>query len=137
MALSKTSFNCKNLCSKLSKPDENPSNDTEEELGSEIEATPSLPPFNLDSKLDSAITKTDNLKNLLQESQTNARTVNDVVKGKAVELNQAIDDLQNIAANTSVEIDQFMKEYVDTIEPTVKKEIANAKGTIGQAKNYW
>lgn len=116
------------------KSDENLSNDADKEQGSKIGPTPSLSSLNLAGKLDDAITKTDNLKNLLQEAQTNARTVNDAVNGKAVELHQAIDDIQNIAANTSVEIDQFMKEYVATIEPTVKKEIANAKGTIGKAK---
>ncbi|WP_210468049.1 YhgE/Pip domain-containing protein [Sporosarcina sp. 6E9] len=122
------------LVQQLPKPDENPPTDSEEEPGSEIEPIPPVPALNLDGKLESAITKTDNLKNLLQEAQTNARTVNDVVKGKTEELNQAVNDLQNIAVNTSVEIDRFMKEYVETIEPTVKKEIANAKGTLGQAK---
>lgn len=109
----------------------NPSTNTDKEQRNNFVPTLALPSLNLDA----AITKTDHLKNLLQEAQTNARTVNDVVQGKAVELQQAIDDLQNIAANTSVEIDQFMKEYVTTIEPTVKKEIVNAKGTIGKAKN--
>ncbi|MFD1927069.1 YhgE/Pip family protein [Sporosarcina siberiensis] len=113
---------------------ENSSNDAGEEPGSSIESPPSLPVLSLDDKLDSAITRTNNLKNLLQEAQTNARTVNDVVKKKTDELNQAINDLQNIAANTSIEIDRFMKEYVNTIEPTVKTGITNAKGTIGQAK---
>lgn len=116
------------------KPEGNPSNEAEEQPGSPIDPTTSLPLLNLGGKLDSAITETDNLKNILQEAQTNARTVNDAVKGKADELNQTINDLQNIAANTSVEIDRFMKEYVDTIEPTVKTVIANTKGTIGEAK---
>ncbi|MEK4426078.1 YhgE/Pip domain-containing protein [Solibacillus sp. FSL K6-1523] len=111
--------------------DENLSNDAAKDHGNKIGPTPSL---KLDGKLDDAITKTDNLKNLLQEAQTNARAVNDIVNGESGKFHQAIDDIQNIAANTSVEIDQFMKEYVDTIEPTVKKEIANAKGTIGEAK---
>jgi len=119
----------------VEQPEDNPSNDADDETESPTEPTPSLPTHNLDGKLDSAITETENLKNLLQEAQTNARTVNDVVKGKGDELNQAINDLQIIAANTSVEIDQFMKEYTETIEPTVKTAIADAKGTIGQARN--
>ncbi len=96
--------------------------------------TPTLPAPDLTGKLDDAITKTGALKGVLQEAQTNARTVDSVVKGKAQELDQAVDDLQKIAANTSVEIDAFMKEYTNSIEPTVLKEIAQAKQTLGQAK---
>lgn len=123
------------LVQQLPTAEDNPPDGTKDEPESGPEPTTPGPILNLDSNLSGAITKIDNLKNLLQEAQTNARTVDDVVKGKAAELNQAIDDLQVIAANTSVELDQFMKEYVNTIEPTVKTEIANAKGTLGNAKN--
>ncbi len=122
------------LVQQLPKPNEKPSPGTDEEPGNELQPTPSLPSSNLSGKLNEAITKTDNLKKLLQEAQTNARTVNTVVTGKAEELDQAVDDLQKIAGNTSVELDAFMKEYANTIEPTVKKEISTAKGTLGQAK---
>ncbi|WOV85775.1 YhgE/Pip domain-containing protein [Sporosarcina jeotgali] len=122
------------LVQQLPKPNEKPSLGTDEEPDSELQPTPSLPSSNLSGKLNEAITKTDNLKKLLQEAQTNARSVNTVVTGKAEELDQAVDDLQKIAGNTSVELDAFMKEYVNTIEPTVKKEISTAKGTLGQAK---
>lgn len=114
------------LVQQLPTQDENPD--------SEEQTTPSLSSPDLSGKLDDAITKTDNLKKLLQEAQTNARTVNSVVTGKAEELDQAVDDLQKIAGNTSVELDAFMKEYVNKIEPTVKKEVSTAKGTLGQAK---
>ncbi|WP_432355623.1 YhgE/Pip family protein [Sporosarcina sp. A2] len=120
----------------LPKPSEKPSPGSDEEPVDEPGATPTpcLSTSDLSGKLGSAITKTDDLKNVLQEAQTNARTVNSVVKGKAQELDQAVDDLQKIAGNTSVELDRFMKEYVNTIEPTIKNEIATAKGTLGQAK---
>lgn len=114
------------LVQQVPTPDEKPD--------SEEQTTPSLSSPDLSGKLDDAIIKTDNLKKLLQEAQTNARTVNSVVTGKAKELDQAVDDLQKIAGNTSVELDAFMKEYVNTIEPTVKKEVSTAKGTLGQAK---
>ncbi|MCM3759040.1 YhgE/Pip domain-containing protein [Sporosarcina aquimarina] len=116
----------KEVVQQLPTPDENQDN--------EQQTTPSLSSPDLSGKLDDAITKTDNLKKLLQEAQTNARTVNSVVTGKAEELDQAVDDLQKIAGNTSVELDAFMKEYVNTIEPTVKKEVATAKSTLGKAK---
>ena len=122
------------LVQQLPKPNEKPSPGTDEEPDSELQPAPSLPSSNMSGKLNEAITKTDNLKKLLQEAQSNARTVNTAVTGKAEELDQAVDDLQKIAGNTSVELDAFMKEYVNTIEPAVKKEISTAKGTLGQAK---
>lgn len=122
------------LVQQLQNPSENPSTNTNGEPGNETQPIPTAPSPNLAGKLDEAIIKTDNLKNLLQEAQTNARTMNSVVQVKAAELNQTVDELQKIAGNTSVELDHFMKEYVNTIEPTVKKEIASAKGTLGQAK---
>lgn len=115
-------------------PDASPGTDTGPEDEQPL-PTPSLPAPDLSAKLDAAITKTGELKGVLQEAQTNARTVDSVVKGKAQELDKAVDDLQKIAANTSVEVDAFMKEYVNTIEPTVLKEITEAKQTLGQAKS--
>ncbi|MGG0643086.1 YhgE/Pip domain-containing protein [Sporosarcina gallistercoris] len=115
-------------------PNETPSPGGDDEPDGEVRPSPSLPSLNDSGKLDDAITKADDLKKLLQEAQTNARTVNTVVEGKAEELDQAVDELQKIAGNTSVELDRFMKEYVNTIEPTVKKEIASAKGLLGQAR---
>ncbi|MDW0109509.1 YhgE/Pip domain-containing protein [Sporosarcina aquimarina] len=126
------------LVQQIPRPDEKPSPGTEENPdngeNAEQRPTPSLPTPDLSGRLNDAITKTEDLKNLLIEAQTNARTVNAVVQGKAEELDQAVDDLQKIAGNTSVELDRFMKEYVNTIEPTVLKEISTAKGTLGQAK---
>ncbi|GKV68671.1 membrane protein [Sporosarcina sp. NCCP-2716] len=114
-------------------PDASPGTDTGPEVDQPL-PTPTLPAPDLSGKLDDAIVKTGELRGVLEEAQANARTVDSVVKGKAQELDQAVDDLQKIAANTSVEIDAFMKEYVNTIEPTVLKEIAEAKQTLGQAK---
>lgn len=122
------------LARQIPRPDETPSPGTEENPDEGQRPTPSLPTPNLSGKLNDAITKTEDLKNLLIEAQSNARTVNSVVQGKAEELDQAVDDLQKIAGNTSVELDRFMNEYVNTIEPTVLKEISTAKGTLGQAK---
>ncbi|WP_179860764.1 YhgE/Pip domain-containing protein [Sporosarcina koreensis] len=115
-------------------PETEPSAGTEAVPDDNTGQTPSLPKPDLSGKLDGAITKTGDLKRLLQEAQTNARNVDSIVKGKAEELDQAVDDLQKIAGNTSVELDAFLNEYVNTIEPTVKSEISQAKSTLGQAK---
>ncbi|MGE7624821.1 YhgE/Pip family protein [Viridibacillus sp. NPDC096237] len=85
--------------------------------------------------LASAIEDTKNLKALLVEAQTNARNINAVLAGKEQDVADAINSLQNIAQNTSVELDSFIKEYAQSIEPTVFKTIDDAQNTISTAKN--
>lgn len=86
------------------------------------------------TKLDDAIDKTNELKAFLQEAQTNTRTIDTLVKDKEQQLQKTLNDLQQIAQNTSVQLDAFINEYKNTIEPTVLSEVAKAKKTLGNAK---
>ncbi|ETT85644.1 YhgE/Pip domain-containing protein [Viridibacillus sp. FSL R5-0477] len=85
--------------------------------------------------LTSAIERTKNLKALLVEAQTNARNINDVLAGKEQDVADAVNSIQTIAQNTSVELDSFIKEYTQSIEPTVFKAINDAQNTLSTAKN--
>ncbi|WP_144510356.1 YhgE/Pip domain-containing protein [Bacillus sp. FJAT-22090] len=86
------------------------------------------------TKLADAIDKTNKLKSFLQEAQTNARTIDTLVKDKEQQMQKTLSDLQKIAQNTSVRLDTFINEYKNTIEPTVLSEVAKAKKTLGNAK---
>ncbi|WP_274308820.1 YhgE/Pip domain-containing protein [Solibacillus daqui] len=86
------------------------------------------------TKLDQAIDKTNKLKVFLQETQTNTRTINSLVKDKEQQMQKILSDLQKIAQNTTVQLDAFINEYKNSIEPTVLSEVANAKKTLGNAK---
>lgn len=86
------------------------------------------------TKLDDAIDKMNELKAFLQEAQTNTRTIDTLVKDKEQKLKKTLNDLQQIAQNTSVQLDAFINEYKNTIEPTVLSEVAKAKKTLGNAK---
>ncbi|ATP39527.1 phage infection protein [Solibacillus sp. R5-41] len=88
----------------------------------------------LQTKLDQAIDKTNKLKVFLQETQTNTRIINTLIKDKEQQIQKTLIDLQKIAQNTSVQLDAFINEYKNTIEPTVLSEVANAKKTLGNAK---
>lgn len=86
------------------------------------------------SKLANAIDKTNELKTFLQEVQTNARTIDTIVKDKEQQMQKTVNDLQKITLNTSVQLDTFILEYKNTIEPTVLSEVSKAKKTLGNAK---
>ncbi|MCM3113160.1 YhgE/Pip domain-containing protein [Lederbergia lenta] len=86
------------------------------------------------AELDDAIEKTAALKVTLVEVQNNVENVNGLVEGKQQQLKQAIDDMQQIAAGTSIKLDTFIKDYKETIEPKVFSEVANAKKTLLDAK---
>ena len=85
-------------------------------------------------KLAHAIDKTNELKAILQEAQTDVRTINTLVKDKEQQMQKNLNDLQKIAQNTSVQLDAFINEYKNTIQPTVLSEVAKAKNTLGNAK---
>lgn len=86
------------------------------------------------TKLAHAIDRTNELKAFLQEAQTNARTIDILVKDKEQQMQKTLNDLQKIAQNTSVQLDAFINEYKNTIEPTILSEVAKAKKTLGNAK---
>ena len=86
------------------------------------------------TKLAHAIDKTNELKAFLQEAQTNARTIDTLVKDKEQQMQKTLNDLQKITQNTSVQLDAFINEYKNTIEPTVLSEVAKAKKTLANAK---
>ncbi|GGA42944.1 YhgE/Pip domain-containing protein [Psychrobacillus lasiicapitis] len=102
----------------------NSSNESSEETNNEEQQT----------RLDNAIDKTNELKSFLQEAQTNTRTIDTLVKDKEQQFQTTLNDLQQIAQNTSVQLDAFMNEYKNNIEPTVLSEVAKAKKTLGNAK---
>ena len=98
------------------------------------EESSAITSFKGQEQLDEAIQKTAALKSYLQEIQGNVQNVNAIVQGKQQQFKEAIDELQKIAATTSIKLDAFIKEYKQTIEPRVLAEIGNAKNTVLEAK---
>lgn len=103
----------------------NSSNESSSEVNNEDQQT----------KLDNAIDKTNELKAFLQEAQTNTRTINTLVKDKEQQMQTTLNNLQQIAQNTTVQLDAFINEYKNTIEPTMLSEVAKAKKKLGNAKD--
>ncbi|WP_391119454.1 YhgE/Pip family protein [Psychrobacillus sp. L3] len=95
--------------------------------------SPSSLPLNQQEKLTNAIYKTADLKKLLIEAQTNTEVINELVKGKEQQMSAVLNDFQKIAENTSIQLEAFIKEYKDSIEPTIISEVNNARNTLQNA----
>src|SRR5699024_8636543 len=85
-------------------------------------------------RLENAIERLETLKGGLQEARNNADELRSFIKDKKGEVDSAFTDLQDVAKSTDENIDAFVKEYKENIEPTVFKEVANAKDTLSKAR---
>lgn len=86
-------------------------------------------------RLQAAIDRTVEIRALMEETQGNARMMNDLLAGKQNQLKQTLTDLQAITQNTTVSLERFTKEYNGTIEPTVRAETKRAKATLQQGQS--
>lgn len=87
-----------------------------------------------DEKIDETLDKLENLKADLSEVQQNADDIDAFLEGLENDADNMLQDLQDLTADTSAKIDNFIKEYKEDIEPTVLNEIANAKSTLTDAR---
>lgn len=74
------------------------------------------------------------LKKELQTIQESGLKINTFLSDKQQEVDGLIAQLQERSATTANEIDAFVKEYNENIEPTVIQEVANAKKTLKDAR---
>lgn len=85
-------------------------------------------------QIDLAIQQTAELKAALQQMQGDADQLNKFLQNHNKDFDKILDRLHKTAEDTSVKLDEFVKEYKDNIEPTVLNEVAKAKKTLSGAK---
>lgn len=85
-------------------------------------------------QIDQALEQLAVLKKELQSIQQGGQRINTFLSDKQQEVDGLIAQLQERSAKTANEIDAFVKEYNENIEPTVRQEVANAKKTLGDAR---
>lgn len=83
--------------------------------------------------LQNALDRLAVLKGALQEVQGNMGQFKTFTKDKKQEVDQKLAELDQLTANTTVQIDGFIKEYNERIEPTVLAQISQAKVTLNNA----
>src|SRR5690625_3566416 len=87
-----------------------------------------------DQKIDNALEKLANLKTDLSNIQENLGNIDAFLEDTKQDADNMLADLQEVTANTSERIDNFVKEYKETIEPTVLEQVEKAKSTLADAR---
>lgn len=85
-------------------------------------------------QIDQALKQLVTLKTSLQDVKENITTIDSFIHEKQQQVDSKLDELQKKTANVNTRVDAFIKEYNESIEPTVLAEVAKAKGTLADAK---
>lgn len=86
-------------------------------------------------QIDQALEQLGQVKKQLQQVQSDGEKINEFLSGKQQEVDDVINGIQERSAETSANIDAFVKEYNNNIEPTVRSEVASAKKTLSDARS--
>lgn len=70
----------------------------------------------------------------ITETQNNAAEVRGFAEDKKKEVDSTLKELQDKTAATTVQLDSFLSEYEENIEPTVLSEIGKTKDTLKSAR---
>ncbi|WP_226673760.1 YhgE/Pip domain-containing protein [Rossellomorea aquimaris] len=85
-------------------------------------------------QIKQALIKLHMVKQEIQTVQQEGQKLNSFLTTKQQDVDNVITGIQERAVKTKTEIDVFIKEYKQTIEPAVLDEVAKAKGTLSEAR---
>ncbi|WP_307000792.1 YhgE/Pip domain-containing protein [Lederbergia panacisoli] len=85
-------------------------------------------------QLDESIAKTGELKAALQTVGSQITDINQFLIQKRHEIKDTLESIKDKASTVPAKLDAFIKEYNDSIEPTILADEANAKKTLSNAK---
>ncbi|OEH55255.1 phage infection protein [Oceanobacillus sp. E9] len=74
------------------------------------------------------------LRESLENVQTDANEINTVLQNTEDEVSTLLNDLKERSQTVNEQVDAFVVEYTDTIEPTVRQTVDEAKGTLQEAR---
>ncbi|MCP3027969.1 YhgE/Pip family protein [Halobacillus sp. A5] len=85
-------------------------------------------------EIDEALEQLGALKENLQAVEDNSSEVRSFLSKQQGEADELISSLQERADSSADDIDAFITEYNESIEPTVREEVASAKTTLTEAR---
>lgn len=85
-------------------------------------------------QLNQALNDLQSLKTALQLIQTESNDIKGFLTDKQTVIDQFITNLNEKSKQTATQIDAFLKEYHETIEPRVLAEVSSAKKTMADAR---
>ncbi|KGX87573.1 YhgE/Pip domain-containing protein [Pontibacillus litoralis] len=116
-----------------SQKDEEKETNQDNDLPNEVTQL-SIPNDLLLNEIDQALSNLGTMKEALQTIQTDTEEIGTFLSDKQKEVDQAIADYEKKSGETAQEIDAFLKEYNENIEPTVLATMEDAKNTLTDGK---
>lgn len=74
------------------------------------------------------------LRESLENVQTDSNEINTVLQNTEDEVSTLLNDLKERSQTVNEQVDAFVFEYTDTIEPTVRQTVDEAQGTLQEAR---
>src|SRR5699024_11604805 len=76
----------------------------------------------------------DQIKAVHVESKENAEEIDQFIDDKKSEVDKIFNNIKDLSINVSSRLDEFMTEYIESIELTVLNEVNNAKNTLANVR---
>lgn len=103
-------------------------NETEKETENNIQVNPNQETIN------KAISELENMEQQLTNLQTQGSEIKSLAEKRKGQVEEAFSSIKERAETVNERVDAFVKEYKETIEPTVRNEVASAKQTLTEAR---
>lgn len=85
--------------------------------------------------ITNALTEIETIQQNLLKTQEQVNQLNSQLAGKQDEVNQVLSNLKDRTEKANEDVNAFVKEYNESIEPRVREEVANAKETLSKARS--
>lgn len=103
-------------------------NETEKETENNIQVNPNQETIN------KAISELENMEQQLTNLQTQGSEIKSLAEKRKGQVEEAFSSIKERSETVNERVDAFVKEYKETIEPTVRNEVASAKQTLTEAR---
>src|SRR5699024_10515942 len=80
--------------------------------------------------IQDALDKLNQIKAVLEEGRNNTDEIDTFIDEKKEEIDDVLGNIKELSGNVEVRLGEFMKEYNESIKPTVLEEVGNAKNTL-------
>jgi len=85
-------------------------------------------------RVGEAIDKVQHIQDVLNEGRENTEQLDQFIDEKKGEVDEIFANIKDISENAGTGLDKLVKEYNESIEPTVLKELTNAKNTLSEGR---
>src|SRR5690625_18071 len=86
-------------------------------------------------RVGEAIDKVQHIQAVLNEGRENTEELDQFIDEKKGEVDEIIPNIKEISENAGTGLDELVKEYNESIEPTVLEELTKAQNTLSEGKD--